>query len=110
MLLFALLYTIFINSIESVFMLSENFKVVLKGIFEMTMGIKALANSNLFIQNKNLALIILSFIVNFSGMCILFQIQSVTYKYKFKLKNLILNKFVCGIISCFITYLILSFR
>ena len=46
--------------------------------------------------------------LGFSGLCIIFQIYSVIYKYNFKITNLIKNKFFHGITSILITYIILK--
>lgn len=80
---------------------------ILSSIFEMTKGSKDIF-LNLKI-NDVLKICLVSFSIGFSGLCVIFQIFSCIFKYKFSLKKLVASKLLQGIFSFFITYLLLKY-
>lgn len=104
MLLFNMLSNIFVNIGETL-NLPTTLLQILTGFFEVTGGCFNINNLNLSLDIK---LILISFVLGFSGLCIIFQIYSVIYKYKFSLKRLVIFKLLHGIISAIITYILLS--
>ncbi|MEG1363522.1 MAG: hypothetical protein RSC92_03735, partial [Clostridia bacterium] len=68
---------------------------LLTGMLEMTKGIYN--TNNIFIT---------SYLLSFSGLCIIFQIKSML-EFKFSIKKIIIFKFIQGILSVIITYVIL---
>lgn len=70
------------------------------GLLEMTNGCSLISNLNFDIMYK---IIILSFLISFSGLSIISQTYSITYKYNFSLRLYISRKltqgFICSIIS-----------
>ena len=72
----------------------------LLGLVEMTNGCSLLSNLSL---NDIYKLIIISFLVTFSGLSIISQTYSITYKYDFSLKLYIRRKLIQGFISSIIT-------
>lgn len=86
---FMMIFNILSNIFSTLAMninLNYNFVQILTGLFEVTGGCFNIGNLNLDIKTK---LCIISFMLGFSGLCIIFQIYSVIYKYKFSLKKLI---------------------
>lgn len=73
---------------------------LLLGMLEMTNGcyLISLSNSNLYIK-----LPVLSFLIAFSGLSIISQVYSYTYKYALSIKKYIARKFIQGIISSILT-------
>lgn len=77
---------------------------LLIGIFEITNGCKLISASLLPIEIK---LIIINFLISFSGMSIIFQTIAVSTDFNFNLANYIKSKFVFGIISSLLCILML---
>lgn len=79
-------------------------KETIQGLFlgsvEMTNGCSILSNLNL---NDMYKLAIISFLITFSGLSIISQTYSITYKYNFSLISYIKKKFIQGFISSLIT-------
>lgn len=69
---------------------------LLIGVFEITNGCKIISASFLPIEIK---LLIINFLISFSGMSIIFQTIAVSNDFNFDLKNYIKGKFIFGIIS-----------
>lgn len=89
------------------FGINPTFISIFSGIIEMTKGIKDIyININLSMELK---ICIASFMLGFSGFCILFQIFSCLYYDNFKFSNLLKSKIIQGIFSFIITYLLLKY-
>ena len=105
---FMLIFNILSNII---FDILSNFNIpnttihILTAFFEVTNGCYSIGGLNINIYSK---ILIISFMIGFSGLCIIFQIYSVIYKYKFKITKLIKFKLLHGIISIFITYILIK--
>lgn len=76
------------------------------GIFEITNGCNMLNTLDINIVFKICSI---SFLLGFSGLCILCQIYSVIFEQGFKFLDLLKSKFYHGILSFIITYIILKF-
>lgn len=75
-------------------------------IFEVTKGCSDISNLN---SSLDLKLILSSFGLGFSGLCIIAQIYSTISDFKFKFSDIIIPKFIQGIISAQITYILIKF-
>lgn len=75
-------------------------------IFEVTKGCKDIASLNTSIDLK---LILSSFGLGFSGLCIVSQIYSTISDFKFKFLDIVIPKIIQGIISAQITYILIKF-
>ena len=95
----------FIINIFSFIPISELVKGVFIGIFELTSGIDMLSSINISI---NLKVCIISFILSFSSLMVIFQIYTYLSSCKIKLSKILLYKLFHGILSFIITYFILS--
>ncbi|MFA6941946.1 MAG: sporulation integral membrane protein YlbJ [Clostridiaceae bacterium] len=78
---------------------------IFSGIIEMTNGCSLVSNINCSIKYK---LMMLSFILSFSSFSVILQVNSFIYKTKFSIKKYISRKFIQGLISCAITYIIFT--
>lgn len=86
--------------------ISNNIICIISGMFESTKGIK-----DIFLTTNmplNITLCLISFVLSFSGLSIIFQIYSSIYKAKVRLSHILKYKFIQGIISAIITYVILN--
>jgi len=105
MVIFILLYNYVYTFFNYLLNLNENFSCYMLNVFELTSGLKKLAN--LPINLKSL-LVLLSFFLGFSSLSINFQLYSCVYKNSFKLKNILKGKILQGIISAAITYILVN--
>lgn len=105
---FVVMYSVIIGIIKNtaVFTAVNNNKVVESiffGLLEITNGCSFVTSSSLNIELK---LILLSFFISFSGLCIISQVYAFTSVYKFPISYYVINKFFQGIISSSITLLL----
>lgn len=75
------------------------------GIIEMTNGCNDISLIHTSLKVK---IVIISFLLAFSGISVIFQVYSFTYKHNFPLKNYILLKFIQGIISSCISFILIN--
>lgn len=97
------IYNIVLKNIISnfSFISEEIFSGISLGLIEITNGSYSIAHSNL---NFSLKLSLISFLCAFSGLSIIAQVHSFTYKYKeLSIKKYVLRKFIQGIISFIVT-------
>ena len=93
------IFNIVINKLSLIIGASGNFiEGILLGMLEMTNGCYLISSSN---SNLYVKLPILSFLIAFSGLSIISQVYSYTYKYTVSIKKYIIRKFTQGIISSF---------
>ncbi len=98
------LFNIVINKLSLIIGCSSNFiEGLLLGILEVTNGCYLISssNSNLFVK-----LPILSFLIAFSGLSIISQVYSYTYKFDISMSKYVLRKFIQGIISSLLTIIL----
>lgn len=84
----------------------QTLKAVITGIFEISNGINAVQLLDISLNTK---IILTSFILSFSSLMILVQIFSFAFKAKVKFGDLVKYKLIQGIISCIITYMIITY-
>lgn len=78
----------------------------LLGLLEITNGCHGVSSMNIPMSIK---LGLISFLMSFSGVCIILQVHSLIYKYNFSITKYILRKFVQGIISGLISIIVYLF-
>lgn len=84
----------------------DSIRGVFFGLIEITNGCNILSTSSISFPLK---LSLISFLCSFSGLCIIFQVYSFTYKIKdISMKRYISRKFIQGIISFILTYILSS--
>lgn len=81
------------------------FNAIINGVFEMPTGILKISKLDIPYLYK---MCITSFVISFSSLSVLLQIYSVISEYRFKFKNLLLYKFIHGILSFILTYILIS--
>ena len=98
------LFHIVLNKLSLIIGSSGNFiEGLLLGLLEVTNGCYLISSSNSSLYVK---LPILSFLIAFSGLSIISQVYSYTYKLDVSIKKYIARKFIQGIISSILTILI----
>lgn len=105
MILFNLLFST-LSKLLNLLNISDNITSILSGIFEVTCGISNVYNSSL---NFDIKLLAISFLLGFSGLCIICQIYSTISEYNFSFKKLLISKFLHGILSMLITYIFIKY-
>lgn len=98
------LFHIVINKFSLIIGVSSNFiEGLLLGLLEVTNGCYLIASSN---SNLYVKLPVLSFLIAFSGLSIISQVYSYTYKHHVSMKKYMVRKFIQGIISSILTIII----
>ena len=88
------------NLISSTYILNT-----LSGLFEVTRGIKSISNYTDYFNN----ILIISFLLGFSGLSIIFQIKSCLKNINISFKKIIIFKLFHGILSVLIAYILLKY-
>ena len=107
---FMIIFNLIFSQIETLLTsinINKNILHILSGIFEMTQGSINVFSSDFSICSK---IYLISFILSFSGLCVISQIYSVISKYKFSFKNLFISKLLHGIFSTIITYILIFYN
>lgn len=103
------LFEFFSNLISSLGIFSsqaiDNLTILLESIIEVSNGSKIIASSTIDYSNK---LILLSFLIAFSGFAVVGQVSGILSKFKLNMKKYILFKITHGIFSSAICFLILK--
>ncbi|MBZ9608334.1 sporulation integral membrane protein YlbJ [Clostridium estertheticum] len=98
------IFHIALNKFSLIIGCSGNFiEGLLLGMLEMTNGCYLISSSN---SNLYVKLPVLSFLIAFSGLSIISQVYSYTYKYDVSIKKYIARKFIQGIISSILTLIL----
>ena len=92
--------------IDKTLNVNENYKFMY-GILEITQGLKYLSISNL---NNVIKIIIASFLISFGGFCIHIQVFSILDNKKIRYFPYLISRIIHGLLSSFITFLIILFR
>lgn len=78
---------------------------IISGFFEVTRGAKGISNYSDYFNN----ILVISFLLGFSGLSIIFQIKSCLKTLNISLRKLIIFKFFHGILSVLIAYILLKY-
>ena len=78
---------------------------IINGLFELTSGVISINSLNI---NITLKLFLTSFILNFSGICIIFQSISILNEYKINIKKILILKLIFSLISSLIFVILLQ--
>ena len=94
----------FLSFIFSKLGINKDFsKAFLYGIFEITNGIKYSSK----LLNSTVSILLTSFLLGFGGLSVLFQIFSIISKEGISIKPYFYGKFLQGLISIFVTFILL---
>lgn len=100
-----IIFTIILNIFNHYININDILNTLISGILELTNGI--ISTSNLEID-LNIKIAISSFILNFSGLSILFQSFSILSNYKINIKKILITKLIFSIITSSLLFFILN--
>lgn len=89
-----------INLIKNVYALN-----VISGMFEVTRGIKSISNYAEYFNN----ILVMSFLLGFSGLSVIFQIKSCFKNLNISITKLVTFKFLHGILAVIVAYILLKY-
>lgn len=90
-----IIFTILVNLLNHYLGINSTILAIISGMLEMTNGIFMIGNLNINLTYK---VILTSFILNFSGLSIIFQTSSILSKYKINIKKILIIKLIFSII------------
>lgn len=90
-----IIFTIIVNLLNNYLNINSTILSLMSGMFEMTSGIFMISNLNINLSQK---ILLTSFILNFSGLSIIFQTTSILNKYKINIKKILIIKLIFSII------------
>ena len=89
-----IIFTIIVNLLNNYLNINSTILSLMSGMFEMTSGIFMISNLNINLSQK---ILLTSFILNFSGLSIIFQTTSILNKYKINIKKILIIKLIFSI-------------
>lgn len=93
------------GNIFKIFNIPDNIgNAVISGIIELTNGVSQISLLNI----TNINICIISFLIGFGGLSVLFQVYSIISKENISIKPYLYGKILQGIISFFITFILLA--
>lgn len=90
-----IIFTIIVNLLNNYLNINSTLLSLISGMLEMTNGIFMISNLNINLSQK---ILLTSFILNFSGLSIIFQTTSILNKYKINIKKILIIKLIFSII------------
>lgn len=90
-----IIFTIIVNLLNNYLNINSTILSLMSGMLEMTSGIFMISNLNINLSQK---ILLTSFILNFSGLSIIFQTTSILNKYKINIKKILIIKLIFSII------------
>lgn len=90
-----IIFTIIVNLLNNYLNINSTLLSLISGMLEMTSGIFMISNLNINLSQK---ILLTSFILNFSGLSIIFQTTSILNKYKINIKKILIIKLIFSII------------
>lgn len=89
-----IIFTIIVNLLNNYLNINSTLLSLISGMLEMTSGIFMISNLNINLSQK---ILLTSFILNFSGLSIIFQTTSILNKYKINIKKILIIKLIFSI-------------
>lgn len=91
-----IIFTIIVNLLNNYLNINNTLLSLISGMLEMTNGIFMISNLNINLSQK---ILLTSFILNFSGLSIIFQTTSILNKYKINIKKILIIKLIFSVIA-----------
>lgn len=95
-----IIFTIIVNLLNNYLNINSTILSLMSGMLEMTNGIFMISNLNINLSQK---ILLTSFILNFSGLSIIFQTTSILNKYKINIKKILIIKLIFSIMILLIS-------
>lgn len=94
-----IIFTIIVNLLNNYLNINSTILSLISGMLEMTSGIFMISNLNINLSQK---ILLTSFILNFSGLSIIFQTTSILNKYKINIKKILIIKLIFSMVLIFL--------
>lgn len=94
-----IIFTIIVNLLNNYLNINSTILSLMSGMLEMTSGIFMISNLNINLSQK---ILLTSFILNFSGLSIIFQTTSILNKYKINIKKILIIKLIFSVVLIFL--------
>lgn len=98
-----IIFTVITNLIKHYININPLVLSILSGILELTNGVVSVSSLDITLY---LRIVLTSFLINFTGLSIIFQSMSILGKYKLNIKRILIIKLVFSIISTFVALLL----
>lgn len=99
-----IIFTIIVNLLNNYLNINSTILSLMSGMLEMTSGIFMISNLNINLSQK---ILLTSFILNFSGLSIIFQTTSILNKYKINIKKILIIKLIFSVIAILLVVFLL---
>lgn len=99
-----IIFTIIVNLLNNYLNINSTLLSLISGMLEMTNGIFMISNLNINLSQK---ILLTSFILNFSGLSIIFQTTSILNKYKINIKKILIIKLIFSVIAILLVVFLL---
>lgn len=94
-----------ISSFIDIFNFNSNFSLIIKGILEMTQGVKLVSISNFSLIYK---VVLMTFFLSFGGISVHMQVSSVIDGSKIKYKNFLVSRIIHSILSSILAFILFN--
>ena len=94
-----------VSSFIDIFNFNNTFSLIIKGILEMTQGVKLVSISNLSLIYKS---VLITFFLSFGGFSVHMQVASVIDETKIKYKNFLISRIVHSILSSILVFILFN--
>lgn len=106
MVIFNLLADITYSCLKTINLINNTYILdIISGMFEVTRGVKSISTYAEYFNN----ILIMSFLLGFSGLSVIFQIKSCFKNLNISITRLIIYKFIHGILSILVAYILLKY-
>ncbi len=101
LLLGTIIIFLILSNIISILPINKNYNLLIRGILEMTQGIKYTSLSNFSVLLKS---ILITFFISFGGFSVHLQVASIIRNTKIKYKNFLISRIIHSFISIVLVY------
>lgn len=102
LLLGTIIIFLILSNIISILPINKNYNLLIRGILEMTQGIKYTSLSNFSLLIKS---ILITFFISFGGFSVHLQVASIIRNTKIKYKNFLISRIIHSFISIVLVYI-----
>lgn len=102
LLLGTIIIFLILSNIISILPINKNYNLLIRGILEMTQGIKYTSLSNFSLLLKS---ILITFFISFGGFSVHLQVASIIRNTKIKYKNFLISRIIHSFISIVLVYI-----
>lgn len=98
-----IVFLVLTNLINQLFSFNDTLSLIIKGILEMTQGVKVVSSSNLSLLYKT---VLITIFLSFGGFSVHMQVSSIINGSKIKYKNFLIARIIHSLISGILVYIL----